>query len=119
MAQLNEISLEGRTVLITRPANQSKNLCDLIRSGNGNAISFPVIEILPKDDPDLGKDLPQLLARTDMMIFVSSNAVRYFDLLVPAASSDPHSVARRVRQPMSLARWAQDRTSAEDTRRIP
>ncbi|NOX44098.1 MAG: uroporphyrinogen-III synthase [Gammaproteobacteria bacterium] len=68
--------LSGKTIVVTRPAHQSKELADLISANGGSAFLFPVMEIL---DPTDSEPLLKLIARLpdfDMAIFVSANAVR-------------------------------------------
>ncbi len=83
--------LQGRRILVTRPAGQSAALASLIAAQGGAAISFPLIEILPVDD---WQQLDDAIARLDqfaLAIFISPNAV---------ASSLPRLLARR--------RWPED-----------
>lgn len=68
-------SLDGLRVLITRPQQQAKDLCEMVRDAGGVAIPFPVIEIKPiatQDWPNIA------LADQDMIIFISRNAVTFF-----------------------------------------
>lgn len=68
--------LEGIGVLVTRPAEQSDRLCQLIESLGGTAIRFPTIEIQPVDK----LEIDEVVGNPDdyhWMIFVSANAVRY------------------------------------------
>jgi len=77
-------SLNGLKVLVTRPQQQAKKLCDMIVATGGQAITFPVIDIVPTDV----KTWPQFdLAKQDMIIFVSRNAVSNFvdTLIAPLA----------------------------------
>jgi len=62
-------------VLVTRPKKQAENLCDLIRKSGGEAIAFPVIEIMPFEQAQSGI---VTLQGIDMIIFISQNAVDYF-----------------------------------------
>ena len=68
-------SLKGLKVLVTRPQQQAKKLSEMILTSGGQVISFPVIDIVPIDM----KTWPQCdLAKQDMIIFVSRNAVSNF-----------------------------------------
>jgi len=81
---VDNASLNGLKVLVTRPQQQAKKLCDMIVALGGQAITFPVIEIVPTDV----QTWPQFdLAKQDMLIFVSRNAVSNFveTLAVPLA----------------------------------
>lgn len=68
-------ALDGRGIVITRPAGQAAELAALIRAAGGKAILFPVLEIA--DVADL-KPLYALIDRLDsfdLAIFISPNAV--------------------------------------------
>lgn len=67
--------LHGLKVLVTRPAHQSKPLCDQISALNGVPVCLPCIEIAPPDQPELARSL--LLQPVDVMIFISPNAVSW------------------------------------------
>lgn len=67
--------LAGRGILVTRPAQQCGPLADRIRAAGGEAILFPVLEII--DTPDL-QPLIDVIARLDdyrLAVFISPNAV--------------------------------------------
>lgn len=68
-------SLDGLSVLVTRPEQQAKSLCDCIDADGGVAIALPVLDILPIS-PTNREDMA--LADQDMIIFISRNAVTYF-----------------------------------------
>ncbi len=65
-------------VLLTRPAQQSKGLIELIRAQNWHAILFPVIEIKPMADKSRISAILNRLSSYDLAIFTSSNAAEYF-----------------------------------------
>lgn len=70
-----DLPLNGMGVVVTRPAHQTRQLAQLISSAGGEAILFPVLEIL--DAADL-RPLQALIARLDefdVAIFISPNAV--------------------------------------------
>lgn len=74
--------LNGRGVLVTRPAAQAERLCQLIREAGGEPIAFPTLEIRAAEHPEQAR---QLLAQPwDLMLFVSRNAVDYGIALFPA-----------------------------------
>lgn len=74
--------LAGIGVLVTRPAHQCEGLCRLIAQCGGRAQVFPAMEILPPRDSEQAR---ALLARAwDLVIFISSNAVRFALTLGPA-----------------------------------
>jgi len=69
------ITLINQKILVTRPIHQAHKLCQLILQAGGQAIRFPVIEIVEIQDKS------ELLAHcatfdsNDMAIFISANAV--------------------------------------------
>ena len=67
--------LTGMRVLITRPSRQAKYLVELITQQGGEAIHFPVMEIR-SIDRNLRANIS--LVDTDIIIFVSRNAVDLF-----------------------------------------
>ena len=72
---LIDAPLRGVGVLVTRPRHQAGPLCQLIKERGGNAITFPVLEIV--DPPDL-HELEACVASLDELdwaIFISANAV--------------------------------------------
>ncbi|MCF7977746.1 MAG: uroporphyrinogen-III synthase [Chromatiaceae bacterium] len=86
--------LNGRGVLVTRPAAQAEHLCQLIREAGGEPIAFPTLEIRATESAERAR---QLLAEPwDLMLFVSRNAVEYGMKLSPAGlHSGPDSEPAR------------------------
>ncbi len=71
-------ALSGFSVLVTRPAESSKNLVRLIRAEGGIALEFPVIKIdLLTGKPALQAAVSDL-GGVDLAVFVSIHAVRAF-----------------------------------------
>ena len=73
--------LAGRTIVVTRPLAQCAPLVEAIRGEGGEALVFPLLRILPADDPN---PLAKAVARLDdyaFAVFISPNAV---DHSVPA-----------------------------------
>lgn len=75
--------LSGLSVLVTRPAHQADRLCELIAAAHGRPVRFPTLEILgPADKASTSRNLAT--ARdADLLVFVSTNAVRYAFPLLP------------------------------------
>ncbi len=73
---MTDTPLQGVGVLVTRPLAQSTELVAAIQSRGGNAICFPVIEIVPRDAAEIAADASGL-PQPDIVIFVSSNAVAH------------------------------------------
>ena len=68
-------TLEGVTVVVTRPADQGDDLCRAIVARSGRAVHFPVLEIRPVEDNDKLTGLLARLESYNLAIFVSRNAV--------------------------------------------
>ncbi len=68
--------LKQAQILVTRPAHQADNLCDLIRENNGISIRFPTLEIVPIISDN--SEIEQHLMQADWFIFTSTNAVRCY-----------------------------------------
>jgi len=69
-------ALQDVGVLVTRPRTQANELANAIEAQGGHAFCFPVIEIAPIDQNIIDKDAAAL-AKPDIVIFVSRNAVEY------------------------------------------
>jgi uroporphyrinogen-III synthase len=69
--------LDGRGILITRPARQAAGLARQIAAIGGNPVMFPAIVILPPEDRKALEQAQRELARYDFAVFVSANAVEY------------------------------------------
>jgi len=67
--------LTGQKILVTRPAAQANGIATLIEQQGGEAILFPVIEIVAVDVIDWQVWHPE---QTDWLVFVSRNAVECF-----------------------------------------
>lgn len=67
-------SLNGVQVLVTRPAAQADNLCQLIERHGGQAVRFPTLDIQAECVPPLA--IEKALA-CDWLIFTSTNAVDF------------------------------------------
>jgi uroporphyrinogen-III synthase len=71
-----DYTLAGVRVLVTRPKAQAEELVTAINERGGTSIEFPVIETQERDAADIATDAGQLF-EPDIVIFVSSNAVRF------------------------------------------
>lgn len=78
-------ALSGYAVLVTRPAESSKNLIELINAEGGTAIEFPVIKIVSMAGNDSMRAAISDLGNLDLAVFVSVHAARSF-----AAAIDQH-----------------------------
>ena len=69
-------TLQGKTILVTRPAHQAAALMSLIKQAGGDALPFPTIEILPPQNPQPAITQFQQLRQFDILLFISANAAR-------------------------------------------
>jgi uroporphyrinogen-III synthase len=70
-------ALNGAGVVITRPARQAAALVREIATLGGRPLVFPAIVILPPTDEAPLREVQRNLARYDIAIFISANAVEY------------------------------------------
>jgi len=75
--------LAGLSVLVTRPAQQSEGLCELIQAARGRPVRFPALEIRGPADKHAARVALAGASRADVLIFVSANAVQYAFPLLP------------------------------------
>jgi uroporphyrinogen-III synthase len=78
--------LSGVTVVVTRPAHQADNLCQLIEAAGGMALRFPAIEIAPASDVQKCRSQLADLSQFDLAIFISANAVNATFEMMPASA---------------------------------
>lgn len=84
---MRDATLAGKTILVTRPAEQAAGLSRLIRDAGGTPFVFPSIEIGEPSHPDRLADILDRLNAFDLAIFVSPTAVaRAFEYLDPDRS---------------------------------
>lgn len=69
---------QGRKIVITRSVEQSKDLIDALSREKAEIITAPVIKFIPVPLTDEVKDVFSHLDRFNVILFTSSNAVRYF-----------------------------------------
>lgn len=70
-------------IWVTRPPGQGENLCRLVESAGGRAISIPVIEIVPVRQQRRLSDLILDVQDAQLIIFVSKNAVQFAESSIP------------------------------------
>jgi uroporphyrinogen-III synthase len=75
MAKRSE--LNGLGVLVTRPAHQAGQLCELIAAAGGRPIRFPTLAIRDLSDTPAVDERLAHLADYRIAIFISPNAVRF------------------------------------------
>lgn len=70
-------ALQGRRILVTRPAAQAATLVELIAAHGGEPLLFPLLEISPADDAAPLQRALEHLADYALAIFISPNAVDF------------------------------------------
>ncbi len=93
---LMKSSLSGKTILITRSAQQADDMAELVRSRGGVPVVVPTIDIIPPVTWDAADRAAAGLHMYDGLIFTSANGVRFFlDRLVQAGIS-PAGLSRKM-----------------------
>jgi uroporphyrinogen-III synthase len=69
--------LQGKRILVTRPAEQAGDLAARIAAQGGQAIRFPLIGINPPEDWRALDEIAARLEAFSLALFVSPNAVRH------------------------------------------
>ncbi|MGQ0442191.1 MAG: uroporphyrinogen-III synthase [Methylophilaceae bacterium] len=70
-------ALKNKTIVVTRPSNQTKKLKSLVEQAGGITVLFPLIEIVALDDYSAFENTLEQIKNYDWAIFISSNAVQY------------------------------------------
>lgn len=86
--------LAGRCVVVTRPRNQSKELCDRLRELGAEVVEFPTIKIIPADDLAPLQTALDHIRQYDWILFTSSNAVA---VVAQALAGDPAATLGTIR----------------------
>lgn len=76
-------NLGGLSVLVTRPAQQSEALCELIEQAHGRPVRFPAMEIRGPQDKRAARRQLEAARTADLLVFVSANAARFAFPLLP------------------------------------
>lgn len=87
---MTKADLAGAGVLVTRPIAQADELVSAIEAAGGQAIRFPVVEIVAKGANEIATHAAAS-PEPDIVIFVSRNAVRFGQSAF--AGSDPLNAA--------------------------
>lgn len=72
------LSLSGKTILVTRSANQSSQFSDRLREEGAAVIEMPALEIVPPSSWDALDAAIADLADFDWLVLTSANSVDYF-----------------------------------------
>jgi len=82
------MSINGKTIVITRDPNQAKTFAKMIEEAGAHVYLFPIIKITGPDDPDLVRKNLKDLKIFNWIVFTSANAVRYFFKFIAKDRSD-------------------------------
>jgi len=82
--------LSGKTVVVTRPHNQTRKICAALKRNRAAIIHFPVLSIMAAENPEPAKNTLRQLATYDVVIFISGNAVHYAVKLAQELKLDFH-----------------------------
>lgn len=79
--------LQGRHIVVTRPAGQAAHLAEALRAQGAIPVLFPVLSILDVNDPRQIRDIGMRLEQFDLAIFVSANAIaKALSVILPMRS---------------------------------
>ncbi len=88
------LSLQGKTILVTRSAGQSSQFTQLLTTAGASVIEMPTLEITaPSSWEGLDRAIANL-SRFDWLILTSSNAVNYFFDRLMARGEDAGNLGR-------------------------
>lgn len=73
----NNESLAGKTIIVTRPLTQARNICTLLERYQATVVHFPVISITPANNISAAKKVLSDYSNFNLIIFISANAVHY------------------------------------------
>ncbi|MCB9557299.1 MAG: uroporphyrinogen-III synthase [Deltaproteobacteria bacterium] len=89
----SKLPLSGRTILLTRPKQQSLQLSQQITDLGGTALCLPTIDIEPLEPAEKLRQLDDLKRNAyDYLVFTSANAVDRFFELLEAAELDSRTI---------------------------
>ena len=99
--------LQGRRILVTRPAAQATGLAASIAEQGGEAVCFPLIEIFPSED---SRPLDEAIVRLEtffVVIFISPNAVDFGMSLLLSRRPWPQGLQAAAIGPGTVLRLAE------------
>ena len=86
--------LFSRTILITRPAEQSREIVNLLEDGGAEVVTCPMVEITPIDPNDELRLAIQDISRYNWIVFTSPNAVQIFNRKLMQLGLDSRALAK-------------------------
>jgi uroporphyrinogen III methyltransferase/synthase len=96
LAWYERLPLFGRTVVVTRPREQSSGMAAQLRELGANAVELPTIEIRPARDAAALDRAIAGLAGYGWLLFTSANGVRFFLEALDRAHADARSIRGRI-----------------------
>ncbi len=90
----SQLPLTGRTVLVTRSAEQSTVMTVMLQQAGARVIETPAIRIEPPEDWDEVDEALHNLDRYDWMAFTSANGVRHFARRMCEIGLDARAIGR-------------------------
>ena len=100
------MSLHGKRILVTRPADQAGELARMIAARGGQAVLFPLLEIGAVDDLSALRRAIDQLDDYAVAIFISPNAVAYSLPAILAARRWPACLRAAAIGPSTVAQLA-------------
>ena len=98
--------LQGKRILVTRPAAQADGLAAMITAQGGEALRFPLLEIGPPDDLQALHEVSENLDAYALAVFISPNAVDYSLPMLLARRAWPVRLRAATVGPGTVARLA-------------
>ena len=89
-ASPSDTPLAGRRIVVTRPREQSRELCGRLQGLGAQVISFPTVKIVPPGDTAPLKAALQQIKQYDWILLTSRNAV---DAVVDSLPDDPAALS--------------------------
>ncbi|NJL90689.1 MAG: uroporphyrinogen-III C-methyltransferase [Coleofasciculaceae cyanobacterium SM2_1_6] len=87
------LPLAGKTILVTRAANQASEFSELLQQQGAEILEMPTLEIIPPSSWQALDAAIEHLANFDWLLLTSANAVNYFCQRLLASSQDLRSLA--------------------------
>lgn len=99
---MNGGPLAGRRILVTRPEHQADELAAAIEGAGGEAIRFPVLEIIGRTRDIVAQEFAAL-PEPDICIFVSRNAVEHGLFVIQDSGSAVAAIGPATRDAIEAA----------------
>ncbi|MDD5475244.1 MAG: uroporphyrinogen-III C-methyltransferase [Syntrophales bacterium] len=78
LAWFEKKPLFGKGIVITRPEGQAREFAGMLREKGARVTIFPVISIVPNENPDRLDEAIAAISTYQWIIFTSANSVRFF-----------------------------------------